>query len=48
MIMRTIRIFIPEVFFTNNCLTGEDVIKSTRVLGELDGIFGDKQAFDEM
>ena len=46
--MRTNRIFIPEVFFTNNCLTGEDVIKSTRVLGELDGIFGDKQAFDEM
>ena len=46
--MRKNRIFIPEVFFTNNCLTGEDVIKSTRVLGELDGIFGDKQAFDEM
>lgn len=41
--MNTNNIFIPEVFFTNNCLTGEDVTKSTRVLGELDGVFQDKE-----
>ena len=41
--MRTNKVFIPEVFFTNDCLTGEDVVKSTRVLGDLDGVFQDKE-----
>ena len=40
--------FIPEVFFTNDCLTGEDVVKSTRVLGDLDGVFQDKEAYGKM
>lgn len=46
--MNTNNIFIPEVFFANNCLTGEDVTRSTRVLGELDGVFQDKEAFEKM
>ena len=46
--MRTNKVFIPEVFFTNDCLTGEDVVKSTRVLGDLDGVFQDKEAYGKM
>lgn len=46
--MRTNKVFIPEVFFTNDCLTGEDVVKSTRVLDDLDGVFQDKEAYGKM
>lgn len=48
MVMKTDSINIPQVFFTNNCLTGEAVIKSTRLLKDLDGVFQDKAAFDLM
>ena len=46
--MRTNKVFIPEVFFTNDCLTGEDVVKSSRVSGDLDGVFLDKEAYGKM
>ena len=47
-IMKVDNIYVPEVFFTNNCLTGENVVKSTRLLGDLDGVFQDKDAFEQM
>lgn len=43
--MNTKNIFLPEVFFTNNCLSGEKVTKSTRTLADLKGVFLDEQAF---
>lgn len=46
--MNTNNIYVPEVFFTNNCLAGEKVIKSVRLLGELNGVFQDREAYDKM
>ncbi len=39
-------IFFPKAIFTNHSLSGEKVIKSTRILAELEGVFQDQKAFD--
>lgn len=44
--MNTTNIQLPQVFFTNHCLSGEEVIRSTRLLADLEGVFGDQAAFD--
>ena len=42
------KISVPYVFFTNNCMAGEEIVKSTRLLGDLEGVFQDKEAFKRM
>ena len=32
------KISVPYVFFTNNCMAGEEIVKSTRLLGDLEGV----------
>lgn len=46
--MNTTNIILPEVFFTNNSLTGEKVTRSTRTLAALEGIFQDEEAFGQL
>jgi glucose-6-phosphate isomerase len=43
--MDTHTIKMPSLFFSGNLLTGEEVVKSCRTLGDLSGVFEDDTAF---
>lgn len=44
--MNTHTIQMPSVLFLKNLLVGKDMIKSSRVIKDLSGIFADKKALD--
>lgn len=46
--MENNKIVFPELFFTDKNLVGRDVLKISRNLSDLKGIFADAEAFERM